>query len=289
MNKKLLHFISDLLDSPIKSYSSISGGDISAAYLVETSNNRFFLKFNPSQVAYSMFDVEKKGLEAIASSNTIAAPKVYHCEKFEQGGILLMEYIEPKNPTTRNYVELGAQLAALHQTKGKNFGWESDNFIGSLHQSNNQHKEWTSFYLEERIWPQLLLAKSKNLLSTTDLPNKEQLYISCKKLLGEVAPSLLHGDLWSGNYVISSDGRPYLIDPAVYLGHHEVDIAMTKLFGGFDNAFYNAYWEHFPRTKNEDKRNDLYQLYYLIVHLNLFGSSYYNSVKRIIDAITLEY
>lgn len=94
MNKKLLHFVSDLLDSPIKNYSSISGGDISTAYLIESSSNRFFLKFNPSQVAYSMFEVEKKGLEAITNSNTIAAPKVYHCEMFEQGGIILMEYIE---------------------------------------------------------------------------------------------------------------------------------------------------------------------------------------------------
>jgi protein-ribulosamine 3-kinase len=194
-------------------------------------------------------------------------------------------YIPAKDPTTRDYVELGSQLAALHQQKSDIFGWESDNFIGNLHQSNKHHKEWTSFYLEERIWPQLLLAKSKNLLSTIDLPNKEQLYLTCKKILAGVQPSLLHGDLWSGNYLISSDGIPYLIDPATYFGDHKVDIAMSKLFGGFDSAFYNAYWEHFARTEKENKYNDLYQLYYLIVHLNLFGSSYYNSVKRILSSL----
>ena len=104
----------------------------------------------------------------------------------------------------------------------------------------------------------------------------------CQELFAEISPTLLHGDLWSGNYLISTEGRPYLIDPAVYYGHREVDIAMTKLFGGFGADFYAAYWEHFSRDSNETARNDLYQLYYLLVHLNLFGASYYNSVKGIL-------
>jgi fructosamine-3-kinase len=177
----------------------------------------------------------------------------------------------------------GHRLAELHQISTcKAFGWETDNFIGSLPRSNKQNTDWSDFYVSERLLPQLKLAMDKNHLKKNEIPSEGILLQTCRNLFPETSPSLLHGDLWSGNYLVSADRTPYLIDPATYFGHHEADIAMTRLFGGFGKAFYEAYSEHFPKVGGESERNDIYQLYYLLVHLNLFGGSYKASVKNIL-------
>ncbi|MFL1011187.1 fructosamine kinase family protein [Flavisericum labens] len=173
-------------------------------------------------------------------------------------------------------------MAKLHQCHSRNFGLDHNNFIGNLLQSNTEHKTWGNFYIYERLLPQLKLTKSKNLLHSNEIPPTETMVKSLSSLFRNIKPSLLHGDLWSGNYLISSDGTPYLIDPAVYYGHSEVDIAMTKLFGGFGEDFYDAYVESIPFTSDTTARIEIYQLYYLLVHLNLFGRSYYDSVKSIL-------
>ena len=195
---------------------------------------------------------------------------------------LILEWIESKRPDNKDFEELGKQLAALHQYSCKSFGLNHDNFIGSLNQTNKQHLNWTGFYIEERLLPQLHLAKAKGLLNPKEIPTTTTMQHFLKSLFKTVKPSLLHGDLWSGNYLISTNGAPYLIDPAVYYGHHEVDIAMTKLFGGFSNDFYKAYHDIIPKDTNTNQRIEIYQLYYLLVHLNLFGSSYYCSVTSIL-------
>ena len=139
------------------------------------------------------------------------------------------------------------------------------------------------FYIDERLLPQFDLAQSKGLLRSNEIPDKEIMKGNLNDLIKVVKPSLLHGDLWGGNFLIGKDGTPYLIDPAVYYGHHEVDIAMSKLFGGFGSAFYSAYYEVFPESSRINDRIEIYQLYYLLVHLNIFGSSYYGSVKQILN------
>ncbi|NLZ95928.1 MAG: fructosamine kinase family protein, partial [Bacteroidales bacterium] len=163
------------------------------------------------------------------------------------------------------------------------FGFSSDNFIGALHQANKQHADWPNFYWHERIMPQLKLAKQSKMLKATEIIS-EQISISVfEELLGEnVKPSMLHGDLWAGNYLIDKNGAPYLIDPATYWGHSMVDIAMSKLFGGFGNEFYIAYHNMIPKTDNYIAQVDLYQLYFLLVHLNMFGRSYYDGVADIL-------
>lgn len=226
-----------------------------------------------------MFLAEKKGLEAIAQTALVASPKVLGCEKLASCSLLLLEYIEPKSPSSKDMEGFGHQLADLHSKSSHDgFGWESDNYIGSLHQSNKKHFDWSVFYVYERLAPQLRLARDKNLLSAVELPSEENMLKRCQNTFPKVNPSLLHGDLWSGNFLIAQNGAPVLIDPAAYFGHSEVDIAMTRLFGGFDPAFYNAYAEHFPPIGGENERRDIYQLYYLLVHLNLFGLSYKSSV-----------
>ncbi|HDZ14245.1 hypothetical protein LCGC14_1093630 [marine sediment metagenome] len=284
MKKSIKEHIEYLLCVSINTVRSISGGDISQAFLLETESERFFCKVNPDVDSHTMFLAEKEGLEDIRKTKTIAVPKVLFCEPLENGGLLLMEYVEPKKASKADMENFGNRLAAFHQhAVGTEFGAETDNFIGNLPQSNKKHCDWSEFYVEERILPQLKLARDNSRLQDSEIPTDQTLLRVCKNLFPKTRPSLLHGDLWSGNYLISHDGTPYLIDPAVYYGHHEVDIAMTRLFGGFGLAFYNAYNEHFPKITGEAERNDIYQLYYLLVHLNLFGNSYYQNVKQILD------
>lgn len=285
MDKDLKAHIEYLLCVKISKIRPISRGDISKAYLLESETERFFCKVNKGAQAFEMFQVEKSGIEAISKSKTIATPKILLCEKLEKAGFLLMEYIQPKKATSKEMELFGHQLAALHQFSGsETFGWNADNFIGSLPQSNKEQSSWVKFYVQKRLLPQLRMANDLSLLSSNELPSEEQLLKTCQNLFPKIKPSLLHGDLWSGNYLISENGTPYLIDPAVYFGHNEVDIAMTALFGGFDSSFYNTYSEHFPKVGGEKERSEIYQLYYLLVHLNLFGSSYKSSVIRILKA-----
>jgi fructosamine-3-kinase len=283
MTTALKEHIEYLLCVKFTAIKPVSGGDISEAFVLQTESEHFFCKINARENAYDMFISEKEGLEAIGASKTIAVPKVLLCERLERGALLLLEYLPSKSATPTDMALLGHQLAALHQfTDSDGFGWKSDNFIGNLHQSNKWCSTWPEFYVQQRLLPQLKLAQKKNLLAEKELPSQEHLEQACRNLFPKVSPCLLHGDLWGGNYLIATNDIPYLIDPAVYYGHYEVDIAMTKLFGGFDRSFYDAYGEHFPRIGGENERLEWYQLYYLLVHLNLCGRSYHSSVVRII-------
>ncbi len=283
MSSNFKEHIAQVLGSHISKINTVSGGDISKAYCVYTSTQRFFLKVNESSIALEMFLAEKKGLENINLAKTIKAPEVLHCGQYKSSSFLLMEFIESKNPTSKEFETLGHQLADLHTfSVGDSFGWKQDNYIGSLPQSNKNHPDWILFYAHERLLPQLKMAKEKRLLISSEIPSESNLLKGCERFFPKVKPALLHGDLWSGNYLISAQGIPYLIDPAVYFGHHEVDLAMTQLFGGFSSSFYRAYAEQIPAERLQNERKDIYQLYYLLVHLNLFGRTYYPSVKQLL-------
>lgn len=282
MTNDLKEHLSNLLNETVTNVSSAHGGDISKAYRLDTTGNSYFLKINSSLNAFLMFQTETHGLRLIGNTNTIKTPKVIAYDTFENVSFLLMEFIESKSPSPKDLQNFGQQLAALHKSTSDYFGLNEDNFIGSLPQCNKQHKTWFDFYVSERLLPQLRLAKQKQLLSEKDCPSENQVSKTLEPLFKNIKPSLLHGDLWGGNYLISKDGSPYLIDPAVYYGHHEVDIAMSKLFGVFGEDFYNAYQSRIPQDLNTASRIEIYQLYYLLVHLNLFGRSYYGSVVSIL-------
>ena len=282
MNTIIQH-ISELLKETIKGYKPISGGDISQALFIETSHNRYFLKANNKPDALQMFKTEAFGLKTIRNTQTISVPEVFYSGKVEDNAFILLEFIESKPASNDDFERLGQQLAKMHQITSEAFGFSDDNFIGSLTQSNRSHDSWIDFYINERLYPQFELALFKGLLRSTESPSQQCIKSSLLDLMKGITPSLLHGDLWGGNFLISNDGNPYLIDPAVYYGHHEVDIAMSKLFGGFGSSFYRTYHEVFPKTPETITRIEIYQLYYLLVHLNIFGSSYYSSVKKILD------
>ncbi len=284
LTARLKPHLESFLDEAILQVKSVSGGDISTAFVITTTNQQYFLKVNNNSEALQMFKAEADGLKIIAHCNVIKTPKVYHCGEFEGQSFILLEFITAISAKVSDMQLFGRQLAELHQLSRDQFGLEHNNYIGSLSQSNTFHNTWIDFYINERLLPQLVFAKSQGLLSSKDIPLESAIYKACEPLFQNIKPTVLHGDLWRGNYLISQQGDPYLIDPAVYFGHHEVDIAMTKLFGGFGESFYNSYHEILPKSRGFDARIEIYQLYYLLVHLNLFGSSYYPSVKRILNA-----
>ena len=275
LSEDFLKHISWIIDCKIQKVRPISGGDIASAYLLETSTKKMFLKVHSN---FELLQAEAHALNTIAKANCIATPKIHAIENYENNGFLVLEYIESKSPTASDFELFGRQLAALHQATNEHFGFDQNNFIGSLPQSNNQHSNWLDFYTEERLNPQLQLALNKGLLSQKEIPTLDKLKTTCSEFFTNIKPSLLHGDLWSGNFLISTDGIPYLIDPSTYFGHAEVDIAMCKLFGGFGSSFYESYHKVIPQDQFTSTRIELYQLYYLLVHLNLFGRSYYSSV-----------
>ncbi len=283
ISKEFSEYLSNLIGSNINKIQSVSGGDISAAFLLQTNQNNYFLKVNSKPWALDMFKAEAKGLKAILNSNAIATPNVIAFNTFGNEAFLLMDYVETKRASSTDLEIFGRQLAHLHLVTSNEFGFDDNNFIGSLHQSNKKHKTWNDFYIEERLITQLQLAETRGLLKHSEILKTELMKNICNDYFKDIRPSLLHGDLWSGNYFISLGGMPILIDPAVYFGHSEVDIAMSKLFGGFGATFYQAYHEIIPEDEFTKNRIELYQLYYLLVHLNLFGRSYYGSVKSILN------
>ncbi|MFK2819984.1 fructosamine kinase family protein [Flavobacteriaceae sp. LMIT009] len=279
LTESFLEHISHVIDYKTQNIKSISGGDIASAYLLETSTEKLFLKVHSN---VKLLQAEAHALNTIANTNCIATPNIHAIGNYENNGFLVMEYIESKSPNSRDFELFGTQLATLHQTSSEYFGFDQNNFIGSLPQSNNQHSTWLDFYIEERLNPQLQLSIDKGLLHQKEVPTVKKMKESCTHIFQNIKPSILHGDLWSENFLISADGIPYLIDPSTYLGHAEIDIAMSKLFGGFGSSFYESYHKIIPQDHYTSKRIELYQLYYLLVHLNLFGRSYYASVKHIL-------
>ncbi len=281
--ERLAQYISDKLDIKVKSLHSVAGGDISAAYKLEANDKNYFIKANNKQEAERMFKTEMLGLQEIEKSNTIAVPHVHLVDKVEDTAFILMDFVESRKPNSKDYKHFGRNMAAMHQVEQDSFGFAEDNFIGSLPQSNKNHADWAEFYWAERIESQLKFSLERESLKPADIPEKERVMKVFNQVFGDVKPVLLHGDLWGGNYLIATDGSPVLIDPAVYYGHFMVDIAMTKLFGGYDKEFYDAYHEIHPKPEYYNEQIALYQLYYLLVHLNLFGSSYRSSVVDIMQ------
>lgn len=280
--RNYLSYIADKISEEIVSARPVTGGDISSAYRLETDERSYFLKVNNKPFAPEMFHAEHKGLQTIADTRTIAVPHVHLVDDYEGSSFLLMEYIESKRPDGADYQRLGAELAQLHQCSRASFGFSEDNFIGTLPQSNRNHSTWATFFWAERILPQLQRALTDNLLSREEIPSEDKAITLFSDCFGEVKPSLLHGDLWGGNYLITTDGTPYLIDPALYYGHAMVDIAMSRLFGGFGTEFYDAYHEIIAKPPHYREQTELVQLYYLLVHLNLFGSGYHSAVSSIL-------
>jgi len=267
----------------IGTFVPLTGGDIHrAAVLSFAGGRRFFLKYNTGPACAEMFRTEALGLALLGASRVIAVPKVQTHGQAGDYAFLLLEYITPGQRNRLFWQEFGAGLAALHGATSAQFGFAHDNFIGSLPQSNRRCDTWPEFYTEARLLPQMQLARKNELLDASDAKRLENL---CKKLASicpEEPPALTHGDLWSGNFLCNSESKPVLIDPAASFAHRETDLAMSRLFGGFDPVFYQSYEQSWPLAPGFEDRLEVCQLYYLLVHVNLFGGGYVDSVRKIL-------
>lgn len=263
----------------LKSRSRLTGGDINEVFLLTgNSSERFVVKLNSAEKFPGMFQAEKTGLEALAKPENIDVPKVFDIGEFEGWAYLLLEFKASAEPSGNFSEKFGKQLADLHRNTADSFGFAEDNYIGSLPQQNKSCSNAADFYISERLEPQFKMAKDRKY----ELGLKETFFRNVADIIPEEPPALIHGDLWNGNYLVNSSGHPCLIDPAVAYAPREMDIAMMKLFGGFDENIFYSYQEHFPLLPGFEKRTKLWQLYYLLVHLNLFGTGYKNSVTEII-------
>jgi protein-ribulosamine 3-kinase len=269
-------------DFQITSSSPLGGGSINEVYCLTTSSGTFCLKYNTSRAFPKMFETEARGLKLLAGSGSIRVPRVICNSSLQEHSFILLEYIRPGTKIKDFNKDFARSLSQLHRNTGELFGLDYNNYMGSLAQNNCYHSEWVDFFVEERLVKQVELAVNKGLLDDSAMKSFERLYLKLDDLLPEEPPCLVHGDLWSGNFIVSEEGKACLIDPATYYGNREVDISMSTLFGGFGQDFYTAYDEEYPLIKGWRERIDLYNLYPLLIHLNLFGTSYLGSVLSIL-------
>ncbi|MBN2745464.1 MAG: fructosamine kinase family protein [Bacteroidales bacterium] len=272
----------DILDFSIKKVRHAGGGDINEAALLETSEGLLFVKWNSASRFPNMFKREAEGLNKLRSAEEISVPLPLHFDEIDGIGFLLMEAIEQGSKEQGFWFKFGMQLAELHKHSSESFGFNSDNYIGSLVQHNRQSNSWTDFFVEQRLEPQLRWATESNRADKILVSKFHKLFEKLDGYFPKEAPSLLHGDLWNGNFMVNLQGQPVLIDPAVYFGHREMDLAMSRLFGGFSEDFYQGYHQSFPLESGWIERTDLCNLYPLLVHLNLFGSGYFHQIVNII-------
>lgn len=266
----------------ILSVQSVSGGCINSCASIKTPEGKFFLKWNNAGRFPGMLMLEEKGLRLLSTTNGLRIPRPLMTAELDDYQYLLLEEITPAKKAD-NYWEIFASgLASLHRASWNYYGLDHDNYIGSLPQRNRPETDWTRFFIEQRLEPMLALAASKGLVDTGLRRSFDKMYLVLEDLLLSGKPSLLHGDLWSGNLMTDENGRPCIIDPAVYFGNREVDLAMTTLFGGFNQRFLKIYHEAFPLDRGYEDRFRIYNLYPLLVHVNLFGASYLSQVSAII-------
>jgi len=261
----------------------LSGGDINRAARISDGRRRWFVKYRDNAPA-GMFEAEASALSEISAAGAIRAPAAIAWGRRDDTAWLVLEYLEliSSGPGQR----LGEQLAALHGVTGDRFGWSMGNYIGTTPQANTPSDHWTGFWRDCRLRPQLEIARAAGFGSRL-ADRGQRLLENLGPLLDGHAPaaSLLHGDLWAGNVAFTPAGQPVIFDPASYYGDRETDIAMTELFGGYDAAFYSAYQSALPLEAGYPVRRELYKLYHLLNHLNLFGAGYLSRCERTIDAL----
>lgn len=268
--------------------SSVGGGDINAAYRVQSDDVDWFIKINRASLA-AMFAAEAAGLRELGALNEVRVPKVIYHGQCGGQAYLVLEYIALSGLSGDSAGLFGAQLARLHRKAQPYFGWPIDNTIGSTPQHNQRHDNWVSFWQQQRLGKQLEFAADNGY--SGNLQRKGE------KLMEKIPaffsgyrphPSLLHGDLWGGNASADREGNPVMYDPACYYGDREADIAMTELFGGFGADFYAAYHAEYSLDAGYKTRKTLYNLYHILNHLNLFGGGYRHQAENMMDRLLAE-
>jgi len=272
----------------IISAEMVHGGSINECFVLHTTQGDFFLKRNDAVEFPEMFEHEKEGLQLLHQAGALQVPKVYFSGSFKSSSYLVLEFLEKddriksETNSAKGWEVLGHGLARIHQQHGEHYGWKNQNYIGSLIQVNQENSSWWNFYVQQRLEPMAMKALLEKKISRNLYEQFQKLYVKLEHLFPIELPALLHGDLWSGNVMILDVDKAALFDPAVYYGHREMDIAMSKLFGGFHPRFYKAYQESFPLQSGWEERVEIAQLYPLLVHACLFGGGYPKQIEAIL-------
>jgi fructosamine-3-kinase len=276
MAEHLRHALDEELGSPVTGLTRVGGGCINDAYEVHLADGtRLFCKTHPDPPP-DFFAVEAEGLRWLRDADAVGVPTVVAVRNAPPA-FLVVEWIEPAHGRGGDHHEerLGRELAALHRSGAPGFGWTRDGYVGELPQANEPADDWATFYRDRRLAPLVRRAVDEHLWETDAIATFDRLAAVLPTLVGAAEPpARLHGDLWGGNLLVDRAGRPWLLDPAPYGGHREIDLAMMRLFGGFGRRTFAAYDEAFPLTDGHAERTPLYQLYPLLVHTLLFGGSY---------------
>ncbi|WP_347862155.1 fructosamine kinase family protein [Salimicrobium sp. PL1-032A] len=265
--------------------TEVNGGDINEAFHVQTERQAYFVKQNQN-VPSHFFQVEARGLELIRDTGTVHVPEVYYYDTGSGSGdsYLVMEHIKKEASTPLLQQRLGERLARMHRTTGGGYGFHQATFVGELDQINEMVPSWVEYYRTYRLLPQFHLAEKNGRLPAGRRQRLSRLIERLDSFLpNDPGSSLLHGDLWGGNWIPGPDETPYLIDPSVLYGDRLMDLSFTELFGGYSGRFYDSYKQEAPLPDYYEEVKPLYQLFYLLVHLNLFGEAYGSPVDRILS------
>lgn len=264
-----------------------SGGDIHQAFIVQTEENQYFVKFNPEPGSIDIFESESKGLSQLAP--WVLTPKIHGMESLgEAGAFLMMQYYPPGTYSDSFWELAGQDLARLHEHTSTQFGCPYSSFLGTIPLEACQSTNWSETYIKGFLQPSIRVIREKSVFDA----QTEELWSRIEDripylLLDDEPPVLLHGDLWSGNLYCTEEEKPLWIDPSPRFGHREVDLAMTTLFEGFPISFYTSYYRHFPQQEGWSLREKVYQLYPLFAHVAMFGLAYLdqtvNTLKKILE------
>ncbi len=277
--ERILRAIIERNHFELQTYTRLFGGDINEVYRLSGPEKDWVVKINDAATYPGMFEAELRGLELLESTKTFRVPKVIGNGEIENKSYLLIKFIEQGNPGPTFWESFGISLARLHQNTSETFGLDHSNYIGSLPQPNGNHSSAKDFYIHERLRPQFEMAERRGFRFEA----LERFLLNIENEIPVEGPSLIHGDLWNGNYLVDHNGAPVLIDPAVSFAPREMDFAMMHLFGGFPPVVFESYESIFPMLQGWKNRLDIWQLYYLLVHLNLFGSGYLSQVRAIVN------
>lgn len=266
----------------VTGYASIGGGCIHHAVRVTTkSHGNFFVKSNDRGDA-DMFEKELLGLKKLREAESLPVPEPLGYGQEGNYAYIITEFIETGNRKKDFWERFGMGLADLHRHQAGKFGFEHDNYIGRLPQRNDRTADWIDFFIRMRLEEQLKIALDRNRIDQAYVRRFGKLMDILPGIMPDEPPSLLHGDLWSGNFMTNVMGDAVLIDPAVYYGNREIELSFTRMFGGFDEIFYRSYDEAYPLAPGFDDRVEIYNLYPTLVHVNLFGNSYLGGIDRVL-------
>ncbi|MCW3464258.1 fructosamine kinase family protein [Chitinophaga nivalis] len=268
----------------INEAKSVHGGDINETFRIATNEGYYFVKLNDAKRYPEMFTQEYAGLNMLRSVKALTLPQPLALGQAGSYSFLVMQFMTKGATIPDFWEDFGISLSRQHRVTQKNFGYPGPNYLGTLKQYNTPYNSWPVFYAFNRLLPLIRMAYDQQLADKQLVQQVERLCRQLPQLFPAEPPALLHGDLWSGNFMVGPNGKACVFDPAVYYGHREMDLAMTRLFGGFDNRFYQAYQQAWPLATGWQQRIGICQLYPLLVHMLLFGGHYYNDIRDVLQA-----